>query len=40
MEFMIQPIDLPSELPQQQPGPVNWVCPPNVYQCGCKTVAG
>lgn len=41
MEFMIQPIEPGIEL-QQQPGaePVNWVCPGNVYQCGCNTVAG
>ena len=40
MEFMIQPIESGLELQQQQTAPVNWVCPGNVYQCGCKTVAG
>ena len=39
MEFMIRPIEIGVEL-QQQGEPVNWVCPVNVYQCGCNTVAG
>jgi hypothetical protein len=38
MDFMIQPLETGAEL-QQQPG-TNWVCPGNVYQCGCNTIQG
>lgn len=38
MEFMIQPLETGGEL-QQVPG-TNYLCPGNVYQCGCNTVAG
>lgn len=40
MEFMIQPLESGGELQQVPGAPINYVCPGNVYQCGCNTVAG